>query len=66
MALGLGVLRLAPDDFWRMTIPELRAAQRGLAGRAGGPARRYPSRARLEEMKARYPDAPASEARHGE
>lgn len=28
MEIGLGHLRLAPEDFWRMTLPELAAAAR--------------------------------------
>ncbi len=30
MELGLGHLRLAPGEFWRMTLPELAAAARGM------------------------------------
>lgn len=30
MTLGLGTLRLAPETFWRMTLPELAAAARAL------------------------------------
>ncbi len=29
MEIGLGRLRLAPQDFWRMTLAELAAAARG-------------------------------------
>lgn len=32
MAFGLGVLRLSPDAFWSLSIPELKAAIRGLKG----------------------------------
>jgi uncharacterized phage protein (TIGR02216 family) len=30
MSLGLGQLRLPPDIFWRLTLPELAAAARAL------------------------------------
>jgi uncharacterized phage protein (TIGR02216 family) len=48
MQLGLGVLRLAPKDFWNSTPREIAAA-------FGGPA---PALARdsLEELMKRYPD----------
>ncbi|OYU49045.1 MAG: hypothetical protein CFE31_06580 [Rhizobiales bacterium PAR1] len=32
MAFGLGVLRLSSIDFWHLTIPEFRAAARGVRG----------------------------------
>jgi uncharacterized phage protein (TIGR02216 family) len=32
MTAGLGMLRLAPDDFWSMTPRELDAAMRGAFG----------------------------------
>ncbi len=32
MALGFGVLRLAPREFWSLTLRELEAAVRGLGG----------------------------------
>jgi uncharacterized phage protein (TIGR02216 family) len=48
MRLGLGVLQLSPDVFWRMTLKELMAAfqweARGL------------ERARMEEMMEGWPD----------
>ncbi len=37
MALGFGLLRLSPDAFWSMTLPELAAALRGLRGETGHP-----------------------------
>ncbi len=37
MALGFGLLRLSPDAFWAMTMPELAAALRGLRGETGLP-----------------------------
>jgi uncharacterized phage protein (TIGR02216 family) len=38
MALGFGLLRLSPEAFWSMTLPELAAALRGIRGEAGLPA----------------------------
>ncbi|CAN1509648.1 Phage tail assembly chaperone protein, TAC6 [Rhabdaerophilaceae bacterium] len=32
MALGFGLLRLSPQAFWSMTLPELAAAARGATG----------------------------------
>lgn len=55
MGLGLGVLRLPPEAFWRMTPRELACAARGLAPRAA-PAL---GRADLAELMARFPDTPA-------
>lgn len=53
MGFGLGVMRLAPRDFWAMTPRELAAAHRGLTGRGAGPAM---DRARLETLMRTYPD----------
>lgn len=52
MQLGLGVLRLPPDQFWRMTPRELAAAITGLRGGATPPL----GRAALDELMRRYPD----------
>lgn len=65
MALGLGVLKMPPRDFWAMTIPEFRAAQRGLAGLSGQTPRVAPSQARIKELMARYPDGPRRQ-KHGQ
>ncbi len=51
MRLGLHDLRLAPRDFWALTPMELMI----MAGLEGQPAPL--TRARLEELAARYPDA---------
>ena len=52
MQLGLGVLRLAPGDFWRMTPRELEAALTAAeALRPQALARRQ-----LEELMKRFPD----------
>ncbi|MCC3244687.1 phage tail assembly chaperone [Methylocystis sp. WRRC1] len=53
MAFGLGVLRLAPRDFWSMTPRELHRAMEGVYGRGGG----APSRATLDELMREFPDA---------
>ena len=52
MAAGFGVLRLAPDDFWRMTPRELAAALGGLAGGTSAPL----APAELHDLMRRYPD----------
>lgn len=54
MRAGLGLLRLAPRDFWAMTPRELAAALDGLMGR-GGMARSL-GRAGLADLMRRYPD----------
>lgn len=54
MRFGLGVLRLAPQDFWAMTPRELAAAHRGLTG---GSALAAPGRAELIELMAAFPDS---------
>lgn len=53
MALGLGVLGLAPATFWAMTPKELKAAIEGRTGLVGA---MHPSRGDLTEMMARFPD----------
>jgi uncharacterized phage protein (TIGR02216 family) len=54
MAVGLGLLGLAPGAFWAMTPKELEAAIRGRLGpRADTP----PSQAELAAMMTRFPDA---------
>src|SRR5699024_3254002 len=61
MRLGLGVLRLAPADFWAMTPGELRLAAEGagLVVPAGiGPM----GRGRLAELMAAFPDVAARAA----
>ncbi|MBL8590880.1 MAG: phage tail assembly chaperone [Methylobacteriaceae bacterium] len=52
MAFGLGVLRLAPRDFWAMTPRELAAAVDGAQGRFEPPA----TRAALEALMRAFPD----------
>lgn len=55
MAVGLGVLRLAPDAFWRLTPRELAAA---IAGASGGTGRAAPlGRADLTALMRAFPDA---------
>jgi uncharacterized phage protein (TIGR02216 family) len=52
MDFGLGVLRLSPDAFWRMTPRELAAAMEGLLGpRAAALDRRS-----FAALRARFPD----------
>jgi uncharacterized phage protein (TIGR02216 family) len=52
MAFGLGMLRLAPHEFWAMTPRELAAAAEGMLGRVADPM----ERAVLTELMDRYPD----------
>jgi len=58
MRIGLGVLRLSPDDFWSMTPREFAAAAGTLATRG-----RPPARADLDRMMQAFPDR--TETRHG-
>lgn len=55
LAFGLGRLRLSPEAFWSLTLPELRAAAEGVFGPAIAP----PSRAALTALMRRFPDPPA-------
>lgn len=54
MTLGLGQLRLTPDIFWRMTLPELAAAARALQPQHLVNAMK---RADLTRLMQDYPDA---------
>lgn len=51
LAVGLGVLRLSPEQFWRMTPREFAAALRGLYGDAT-PL----DRATFDALRKRFPD----------
>jgi uncharacterized phage protein (TIGR02216 family) len=53
MGMGLGVLRLSPDAFWRMTLKELEAA---IAGRLGPAAIAPLARGDLDAMMQQFPD----------
>jgi uncharacterized phage protein (TIGR02216 family) len=55
MAFGLGVLRLAPRDFWAMTPAEIAAAMRGVCGPPGDAPM---STADLAALMSRFPDKP--------
>ncbi len=54
MGVGLGMLKLPPDHFWSMTIPELEAAVNGTFGEGAlaGPLVRN----ELDELMQRFPD----------
>ena len=54
MAFGLGVLRIAPRDFWAMSLAELNAAVAGSTGTAwsGEPLSKHDLGALME----RFPD----------
>jgi uncharacterized phage protein (TIGR02216 family) len=51
LAVGLGVLRLSPEQFWKMTPRELAAALRGLYG-GTTPL----DHATFDALRARFPD----------
>ncbi len=53
MAFGLGILRLSPGDFWRLTPRELAAAAEGARGPHAAPA----TRAALDDLMRAFPDA---------
>ena len=52
MRFGLGVLRLPPREFWRMTPRELAAAWGAVIGDRGGPL----GRDDLNGLMERFPD----------
>lgn len=52
MTLGLGTLRIAPEIFWRMTLPELAAAAHAVRPERQTTMRRNELRVLME----RYPD----------
>jgi uncharacterized phage protein (TIGR02216 family) len=51
IGFGLGVLKLPPEQFWRMTPREL-----ALAAKAHNPRGGAPSRTQLAQLMERYPD----------
>ncbi len=54
MAAGMGLLGLAPDEFWRTTPRELAAALRGRLGEQASPSPLAPTD--LERLMQRFPD----------
>ena len=56
MAVGFGVLGLAPQTFWAMTPKELEAA---LRGRFGGASEGPPARADVAALMRQFPDSPS-------
>lgn len=56
MGFGLGVLRLSPDAFWRMTPRELAAAMEAVFGPQAMPL----DRAGFDALRARFPDRRAA------
>ena len=54
IALGLGLLRLSPRDFWAMTPREIALALRPYGG--GDGAARPPGREAMAALMALYPD----------
>lgn len=53
MELGLGELRLAPHEFWCMTLPELAAAAKGAGLATSGEVM---TRASLSSLAEQFPD----------
>ena len=60
MGFGLGVLRLPPDAFWRMTPRELAAAVAAMRGPRAVPLKRGD----LDALMQKFPDRTA-ETSHG-
>lgn len=62
MEFGLGILHLAPDAFWRMTLREYDAAIDGHNRFHGGEPEIdiEGTRSFIEDMKRQYPDTPTS------
>jgi uncharacterized phage protein (TIGR02216 family) len=58
MAFGLGVLRLAPEQFWSMTPRELERAASGVFGRPSAPSPL--ARRELSDLMRRFPDPPVA------
>ena len=54
IGFGFGVLRLAPDAFWRMTPRELAQAIHAVRG----PSVPLLARTDFDDLLARFPDAP--------
>ena len=52
MGFGLGVLRLPPEQFWRMSPRELSAAWGAVVGERAGPL----DRQGLAQLMERFPD----------
>ena len=52
LAIGLGVLRLSPAEFWNMTPREFAAALRGRYGELAQPI----DRAALDGLMRKFPD----------
>lgn len=58
MEIGIGMMGIAPSEFWAMTMPEFRAAYDGwllITGRRHAAAA-FPSRTEIDELMARFPD----------
>lgn len=60
IGFGLGLLRLSPDAFWRMTPRELARAIETVTGRAAAPL----ARTTLLDLMTRFPDGERDHRRH--
>lgn len=49
-------MRIPPENFWRMSLPEWRACVRGFQSRSGVRAIHPLARNELETLMERYPD----------
>ena len=61
IGFGLGVLRLSPDAFWRMTPRELAHAIVAVRGHVSMPI----DRRGLDELMRRFPDQTMEKIHHG-
>ena len=61
IGFGLGLLRLSPDAFWRMTPRELAHAIRAVRGGTVSPLQRQD----FENLMRQFPDRQADEGRDG-
>lgn len=62
MAFGLGRLRLAPRDFWALSLPELAGAMQSTNPRLAVPV----TRQWLSEAMQRFPDTAQAEPGEGQ
>lgn len=54
MKIGLGHLRMRPDDFWKMTLPEFFAATDGYLESVGANSSSEPEAPSVEEVESLF------------